>query len=465
MTGPARRPRQRPGNQRPQSRRHRPVLDGARLTAYDVLDGVSSRAAYANLLLPQLLRERELEPRDAAFATQLAYGALRATGTLDAVLSRLVSRPLAELDPKVLDLLRLGAYQLIDLRVPAHAAVDTTVALTRAIVGTGASGLVNAVLRKVAAGGDRAAWLAALEPADEDERLSLSTDHPRWIVEAWRAALADEAEVEPALLADDVAPEVHLVARHIARDELAAESGGEPGPWSPYAVRLPSGDPGKLAAVRSGAAAVQDEGSQLAALALVRAPLEGPDAAWLDMCAGPGGKAGLLAAVRPSGVRLTAADRSEHRAELVRGALAGEDDVEVRVADGMEPDWPAASFDRVLLDAPCTGLGALRRRPEVRWRRTADDVAPLADLQRRLLDSALTSVRPGGVVAYVTCSPHTAETVDVVAAAAERDDVEVLPVAPLFPEVPGIARGEAGQLWPHRHGTDAMFMALLRRTR
>jgi 16S rRNA (cytosine967-C5)-methyltransferase len=466
VSGPARRqgkPESR--NQRPQSRRHRPVLDGARLTAYDVLDGVSSRAAYANLLLPQLLRERQLEPRDAAFATQLAYGTLRATGTLDAVLSRLVSRPLAELDPRVLDLLRLGAYQLIDLRVPAHAAVDTTVALTRAIVGTGASGLVNAVLRKVAAGGDRAAWVAALEPADDDERLSLSTDHPRWIVEAWRNALADDAEVEPALLADDVAPEVHLVARHIDRDELAAESGGEPGPWSPDAVRLPSGDPGRLAAVRSGAAAVQDEGSQLAALALTRAPLEGPDAAWLDMCAGPGGKAGLLAAVRPAGVRLTAADRAPHRAELVRETLAGEDDVEVLVADGTEPDWPAGSFDRVLLDAPCTGLGALRRRPEVRWRRTAEDVVPLADLQRRLLDSALASVRPGGVVAYVTCSPHNAETVDVVAAAAQRDDVEVLPVAPLFPEVPDLARGEAGQLWPHRHGTDAMFVALLRRTR
>src|SRR4051794_25524757 len=275
MTGPARRPRhgrgqpgrseqgqgkQPSGNQRPQSRRHRPVLDGARLTAYDVLDGVSSRAAYANLLLPQLLRERQLEPRDAAFATQLAYGALRATGTLDAVLSRLVSRPLDELDPRVLDLLRLGTYQLIDLRVPAHAAVDTSVALTRAIVGTGASGLVNAVLRKVAAGGDRAAWIAALEPADDDERLSLTTDHPRWIVTAWRDALADESEVEPALLADDAAPEVHLVARHIPRDELATESGGTAGPWSPYAVRLPSGDPGKLAAVRSGAAAVQDEG-------------------------------------------------------------------------------------------------------------------------------------------------------------------------------------------------------------
>jgi 16S rRNA (cytosine967-C5)-methyltransferase len=164
-------------------------------------------------------------------------------------------------------------------------------------------------------------------------------------------------------------------------------------------------------------------------------------------------------------VHLTAADRAEHRAELVRGALAGEDDVDVRVTDATEPDWPAGSFDRVLLDAPCTGLGALRRRPEVRWRRVPEDVAPLAELQTRLLDSALASVRPGGVVAYVTCSPHTAETVAIVDGVAGRDDVEVLPVAPLFPEVPGIERGAYAQLWPHRHGTDAMFMALLRRTR
>jgi 16S rRNA (cytosine967-C5)-methyltransferase len=464
MTHP---PRKRSGGPRPGRRpRHpatrRPVLDGARLTAYDVLDGVSSRAAYANLLLPQLLRERQLDERDAAFATQLAYGTLRAQGTLDAILSGLVSRPLAELDPRVLDLLRLGAYQLIDLRVPSHAAVDTTVDLTRAIVGTGASGLVNAVLRKVATGGDRAQWLDTL---GGDERLALATNHPQWIVEAWRDALGGDEELESALLADDAAPEVHLVARRIDRGELAEQSGGEPGPWSPFAVRLHGGDPGRLPAVRSGAAAVQDEGSQLAALLLSRAPLEGPDAAWLDMCAGPGGKSGLLAAVRPDGVRLTAADRAPHRADLVRQALAGESDVEVLAADSREAPWAPGSFDRVLLDAPCTGLGALRRRPEVRWRRSPDDVAPLVELQAGLLASALASVRVGGVVAYVTCSPHTAETTDVVDAAAARDDVEVLPVAPLFPEVPGIARGDYGQLWPHRHGTDAMFMALLRRTR
>jgi 16S rRNA (cytosine967-C5)-methyltransferase len=465
MTRP---PRKTSSGPRPGQRRHpatrRPVLDGARLTAYDVLDGVTSRAAYANLLLPQLLRERRLDERDAAFATQLAYGTLRAQGTLDAVLTGLVSRPLGELDPRVLDLLRLGAYQLLDLRVPSHAAVDTTVDLTRAIVGTGASGLVNAVLRKVAVGGDREHWLAQLG-GDPAERLALATNHPRWIVDSWRDALGGDEELEQALVADDAAPEVHLVARRIDRAALVEESSGEPGPWSPFAVRLHGGDPGRLSSVRSGKAAVQDEGSQLAALLLARAPLEGPDTAWLDMCAGPGGKSGLLAAVRPGGVHLTAADRAPHRAELVRTTLAGEADVDVLAADGREPPWAPGSFDRVLLDAPCTGLGALRRRPEVRWRRTPDDVAPLAELQTALLESALASVRVGGVVAYVTCSPHTAETVAVVDAAAGRDDVEVLPVAPLFPEVPGVARGEHGQLWPHRHGTDAMFMALLRRTR
>ena len=310
------------------------MLDGARLTAYDVLDGVSSRGAYANLLLPQLLRERQLDERDAAFATQLAYGALRAQGTLDAVLTGLVSRPLAELDPRVLDLLRLGAYQLIDLRVP--------VARRRRHDGRPDPGhrrhrRLRPGQRRPAEGRRRGRPRAVAGPPRWGRRRAAGPGHQPPALDRGRlaAALGGDDELEAALLADDAAPEVHLVARRIDREDLVEESGASPGPWSPFAVRLHGGDPGRLPSVRSGAAAVQDEGSQLAALLLARAPLEGTDAAWLDMCAGPGGKSGLLAAVRPEGVRLTAADRAPHRAELVRKALAGEDDVEVLAADGL----------------------------------------------------------------------------------------------------------------------------------
>ena len=299
-----------------------------------------------------------------------------------------------------------------------------------------------------------------------DERLALATDHPRWVVEAWRDALGDDTELEPALLADDAAPEVHLVARRVSREQLVEESGGEPGPWSPYAVRLAGGDPGRLAAVRSGAAAVQDEGSQLAALLLARAPLEGPDAAWLDMCAGPGREV-RAAGRRPA--RRGAADRGGPGAApgragpLGAGRRAGRRGARGRRAGAavggrlVRPGAAGRPVHRAGCAAPAA-RGALAahgggRRPA------------RASSRGSCSTSALASVRPGGVVAYVTCSPHTAETVDVVAEAAARDDVEVLPVAPLFPEVPEMARGEYGQLWPHRHGTDAMFMALLRRTR
>jgi 16S rRNA (cytosine967-C5)-methyltransferase len=222
---------------------------------------------------------------------------------------------------------------------------------------------------------------------------------------------------------------------------------------------------------------VQDEASQLAALALARADVgpTGPgqgapdgDRNWLDLCAGPGGKARLLAGLAVGrGARLLAADVREHRARLVRAATAPVG-AAVVVADGTRPAWRPASFDRVIADVPCSGLGALRRRPDARWRKTPADVTALGELQRSLLRTAINAARPGGVVAYVTCSPHVAETRAVVGqVTAARDDVLVLDAPALLGEVPDLAcpapGGRYAQFWPHLHGTDAIFLALLQR--
>jgi 16S rRNA (cytosine967-C5)-methyltransferase len=446
--------------------------------AYEAVAAVHRDDAYANLILPKMLRSAGLSGRDAAFATELTYGTLRQSGTLDAIVASAADRPVDRIDPPVRDALRIGAYQLLHMRVGAHAAVDTTVDLVRSLA-PGAAGFANAVLRRVAEAG-RDEWLTRLAPSYVDDpigNLALSHAHPAWIVRSIMDSLrGDLDETARALAADNVAPPVHLCARpgRIDRDELvAAISGAKAGPWSPYAIRLGGGDPGGLAAVRNGLAHVQDEGSQLVAAALALAPLEGPDERWLDLCAGPGGKAGLLGALaagRPGrGVRITAVEVAPHRADLVAQAVRGLP-VTVECLDGRdvgrEPALPAEGFDRVLVDAPCTGLGALRRRPEARWRRQPSDLPPLTRLQRELLGAALRAVRPGGVVAYVTCSPHLVETEVTVTEAARRSKIgaDLVDARPLLPEgVPDLGTGPSVQLWPHRHGTDAMFLAVLRR--
>jgi 16S rRNA (cytosine967-C5)-methyltransferase len=241
--------------------------------------------------------------------------------------------------------------------------------------------------------------------------------------------------------------------------------GAAPGRWSPFAATWP-GDPGQLDAVRSSRAGVQDEGSQLVTWALTRAAAD--PGWWLDLCAGPGGKSALLAGLAAAdGSRLLANELSQHRAALVAGALVRYGDssspAPVVVADGTRPPWRPGTFSRVLVDAPCSGLGALRRRPESRWRRDTAAVEQLHPLQRSLLRSALEATAPGGLVAYVTCSPHTRETTDVVTEVLQdRPDVVVEDAGGLLPGVPEAARGPFLQLWPHRHGTDAMFAAFLR---
>ncbi|TWP46727.1 rRNA small subunit methyltransferase B [Lentzea tibetensis] len=457
-------PRRRTGPSRP------PVEDPARTAALDTLRAVRQRDAYANLVLPQLLRERRISGRDAALATELAYGASRAQGLLDTVIEACSDRPLSEVDGSVLDALRLGAYQLLRTRIPAHAAVASTVDLVRGEAGSGAAGFVNAVLRRITQQ-DEAGWVDELAPdPDEDPigYLALANAHPRWIAQAFAEALGSREEpLKLALEADDARPAVHLVARpgEVSSDELAAMTGGDVAPYSPYGVHLEAGagDPGDLDPVRERLATVQDEGSQLCALALTRAPLEGTDQRWLDLCAGPGGKAVLLAAlVGLEGGELDAVEKAPHRAELVRKITSGLP-VNVHVGDGRESGLEHGTYDRVLVDAPCTGLGALRRRPEARWRRQPSDVGQLTKLQRELLTEALLLVRPGGVVGYVVCSPHLSETVAIVGDVARRTGAEVLDARELFPGVPQLGDGPHVQLWPHLHGTDAMFCAVLRR--
>ena len=474
------------------------ATDPARLVAFDVLRAVADQDAYANIELSRMLRERRLSARDAAFATELVGGTLRMRGAYDAVIAQLVDR---DLDDPVRDALRLGVHQLLSMRVPTHAAVGTTVDLVKKRIGHRPSGLVNAVLRKVA---DRTLddWLAGRPTA---ERFS----HPEWVVTELDRALGRPEELAALLLADNERPPVTLVARPglSTREEL----GGSPLPISPYAVTLPGGDPGALAAVREGRAGVQDAGSQAVALVLARAAVDGRDERWLDLCAGPGGKAALLAALAAQrGARVLAHERQPHRARLVAqagkaaaagllGVVAGDGHppagaggpiarppggaprprhgARPRRAAGprgvgagaaTRPAWPAGTFDRTLVDAPCTGLGALRRRPESRWRRKPSDLTGLVPLQVALLEAAITSTRPGGVVVYATCSPVVEETSGVVSTVLERHaDARLEPAVDLLPEAADAESAQlagAVQLWPHRHGTDAMFIALLRRT-
>ncbi len=457
---------------RPQGGRRPPrkPLDPARQAAFDVLRAVTERDAYANLVLPALLRERHVTGRDAAFATELAYGACRALGLLDAVIVHAANRPLDRIDPVLLDLLRLGTYQLLRTRVDAHAAVDTTVEQAAIEFDTARAGFVNGTLRTIS-NRDEASWVAELAPAADTDpvgHIAFTHAHPRWIAQAFADALgADAAELAALLASDDGRPLVHLAARpgRLTAEELAQAVDGEVGRYSPYAVYLSGGDPGQLEAVRDGAAQVQDEGSQLVARALTVAPLDGTDERWLDLCAGPGGKAALLAAIAAgSDAHVTAVEPTPHRAELVEQAVRGLD-VDVLRVDGRATGLPPESFDRVLVDAPCTGLGALRRRPEARWRRQPSDVPALAKLQKELLAAAIAQTRDGGIVLYATCSPHLAETVGVVADALRRQPVQAIDARPLFEggeSTMDLGPGPYVQLWPHRHGTDAMFAAALR---
>jgi 16S rRNA (cytosine967-C5)-methyltransferase len=447
------------------------VIDQARQAAYELLAAVRGEDAYANLVWPTILARHDLTGRDAAFATDLAYGTLRWQGFYDAVASECSSRPWSEVDDALADVVRLGIHQLLSMRVPDHAAVDSSCELARSIGynDRGRIGFVNGVLRSVSKHTEDEWQAVVAESGTGDVALATATSHPQWIVSAIREALTvhygtplSDEQVREALLADNVPSRPAIAVRSGA---VTDEPGVSPGRWLPSAGIVESGMPGNIPAVREGRAIVQDEGSQLMVQALLNVPVAPPESAWLDMCAGPGGKAALLAdAATRAGVSFVAVELHEHRTELVQRVIGSGSRAEIMSADATTRPWGSRFFDRVLLDAPCTGLGALRRRPEARWRRRASDVPELASLQRRLLDVGLSSLRSGGVLAYVTCSPHVAETIDVIEEVLlHRDDVEVLDAREYLPHVPDLGPGPHVQLWPHLHGTDGMHLALLRR--
>jgi 16S rRNA (cytosine967-C5)-methyltransferase len=447
-----------------------------RRVAYDVLRAVNESDAYANLLLPTSIQRAGLTTADAALATELTYGTLRRQGTYDAVIAIAADRPVHEIDPAVLDALRLGVHQLLSTRVASHAAVNESVELARQ-AGRGAAGFVNAVLRRISRDtpGD---WMTRVEDSarSDDERLGLAYSHPVWIVRAFRRALAAEGraeELEALLTADNASPRVTMAALP-GLGEIPEDARRTP--YSPLGFRLGGGDPESLVRGSDGRVRVQDEGSQLAALALTRAEPVRPGERWLDLCAGPGGKTAVLAAeALAGGALLEANEVSPARAGLVRRAVEGVPlEVPVSEADGrVRAAESPGVYDRILVDAPCTGLGALRRRPEARWRKSPSDVPSLTELQTELLCAAIVALKPGGIVAYVTCSPHLAETSGVVAevrrsfgSSIEELDARavVTAIAATDPRLPEQADGSLrAQLWPHRHNTDAMSISLLRR--
>ena len=437
-----------------------PKPDAARLLAFDLLTEVNRNEGYSNLLLPQALNASNLDDRDRALVTELLYGTIRMQGKHDWVLSQISDRPWSEVDPGIVDICRLGVHQIHEMRIPDHAAVAATVEVARKRIGESKASFVNALLRSVTRKSIED-WFSPLDSiTDPVERLSIRYSHPEWIVSAYYDLLKSWPDVELALKINNEAALPTLVSwPGLSSQQDLIDIGGEPTEFSSFGAHW-KGNPGALDLIKVRKIGVQDEGSQLVAEVFSKAA---GGARWLDLCAGPGGKAALLSSIaRGKGIEFVANEISEARADLVRQVVQG---AKVLVSDGRTIASSGEKFDAILIDAPCTGLGALRRRPEVRWRRTLQDLRELTQLQRELIDSAIKALNPGGVLGYATCSPHLAETsIQVADIKKKHAELTQVSVAEYLPEnLNEATRDGAMSLWTHKHGTDAMYLALFRK--
>ncbi len=446
-------------------------MTSSREVAFDSLLAVERQDAYLNLVLPKALAKARLANVDAAFATELAYGTSRWQGLYDWIIEDATGREAAYIDVDALIVIRLGAHQLLELNTPAHAAIFEMVNLAKKRLKASVVGFINAALRRISER-SRKDWIQRLENSglNAEAITSIEFSHPLWVTRALKLALQSEGaadELVAALLADNEAPKVNLVALPGKSTNLESTLSKEGA--SPIGYVLNYGDPSKLNGVSTGAMRVQDQGSQLAALALAHVSTGSASVEWLDLCAGPGGKAVLLAALaKQSKAHLTTNEVSEHRATLVATALrhSGFEATQLQVDGRALPS--KTKFDRILLDAPCTGLGALRRRPESRWRKNAEDLKDLSVLQRELITSAWEALAPGGVLGYVTCSPHPTETTGQIEWLLRTfQDSALLDATSVLTEINPLLnlnpKRKTVQLWPHRNDTDAMFIALVQK--
>jgi 16S rRNA (cytosine967-C5)-methyltransferase len=438
-----------------------------------VLERVDLARAYADLALHAALARSDLAPVDRALATELVYGTLRWRGRLDHLLGRVLDRDLEKLEPLVASILRVGAYQIVfSERIPASAAIDQSVSCARALGAERASGLVNAVLRRLA----HELHALALPALAEDPlgHLIHALSFPAWLAERFlqRYGPEEAAALERAL--NEVPPRtVRANPRRVSRQQLLEElrtrfPNAVACRFAPEGVVLGRrGDPGRDPAFLEGRCTVQDEASQLVVTLLDPRPGERV----LDACAAPGAKATAIAERVGETGRVLALDRNARRLGLLRrdARRLGLGNVRAAVRDAAEPLGELAAegpFDRVLVDAPCSGIGAVRRNPDARWRVRPGDVARLAEAQATLLRRAAEAVRPGGSLVYSTCTLLEEENEAVVGAfLAERPEFrtaarESLPaaVAPLV--------GDDGfmRCLPHRHDTDGFFAARLERS-
>ncbi len=448
----------------------------ARRAAYAALRAVTSERAD----LPDALaraRERLRDSRDQALAADIATGTLRWMGAIDAVIETFGQRSVSRFDPEVLDVLRLSVYQLEHLdRVPARAVVADAVELAREAKKASASGLVNAILRRVSRERDHLPRPPRPDPRDISgalDYLSVTLSHPRWLAARWLARVGFEGAEAWARFNNAPAPlTLRANTLVLTRDELARRLAAcgvatRPTRFAPEGLAVVDGNPFGTPPDGEGAFVVQDEASQLVA-AVADA---GHGERVLDACASPGGKTiAMAAAVGGSGL-LVAGDVRRRRVDLLSRSIARSGARAVRVVRLDAAALPFGPvFDLVLLDAPCSGLGTIRRDPEIRWRRSESDLDVLALAQRKMLEGAAGAVKPGGRIVYATCSSEPEEGEDLVTA--------FLGAHPEF--VVEDPRGHPGRsvafaslitpggffrTWPHEHGLESFFAAVLRHRR